>query len=564
MAWLPVRLRDGLRHEGPLSPAREVSAGLVLAALVVPLNIGYAEVAGLPASLGLYAGLAPVVVFAVTASSRRLMVGPAASVAALLGAGLAPLAAAGSQARVDLAVATTLLCGAVFLVFAVLRLGVLVRFLSKAVLVGYIGGLVTGVITAQVAKMLGVAVDGSARWISIVAEGVPKLPDLDAASAVVGIGAVLGLVALRRYAPAAPAALVVLVAATLLTVNTGLGDGVAVVGHVEGGPPHLGVPHIALVEWLRLIPVALAICALTLAEGLLLARSYARRHHEAEDPDQDAAALGLANLAGGFTLAMPVGSSSSRTAAVEAAGAETQIPALVSAGLMVVALLALTGVIEDLPLPALAAIVLVSLVPLIGIREMVELYRQRPAEFVIAVLTFAGVLVLGPLPAIVLGLVLSAVDVVRRAAHPASGLLGPDVSREDAVRRYSRSGLPHMAELPGLGIYRFGGPMFNVNADALREEVADIVARAPELEWFVLDSEAVTDIDPTAADAVADAIAGVRAAGARFAVTRPSAPIQALLDHYGLLDGDLAVYTSNREAVAAYRAWRADLEESAG
>jgi SulP family sulfate permease len=172
------------------------------------------------------------------------------------------------------------------------------------------------------------------------------------------------------------------------------------------------------------------------------------------------------------------------------------------------------------------------------------------------------VLVLGPLPAVVLGVVLSAVDVVRRAAHPASGLLGPDVLREDAVRRYSRSGLPHMAALPGLAIYRFGGPMFYVNADVLREEIAEIVAHDPGLDWFVLDAEEVTDIDPTAAEALADAVDCVRDAGTRFAVSRASGVVQRLLDHYGLLDGEVAVYSSNREAVAAYRAWQS--REAAG
>jgi high affinity sulfate transporter 1 len=532
---------------------------LVLAALVIPLNIGYAQVAGLPATLGLYAGLAPVVVFALTSSTRRLMIGPSAAVAALVGAGLAPLAAAGSEHRVDLAVATSILCGAAFLVFAVLRLGVLVRYLSKAVLIGYIGGLATSVLTGQAAKVLRLQVDGSQRWISLVAESGREVGDAHLASLVIGVGTIVCMLVIRRYWPALPGALAALVITTLLVANTGFGDGVAVVGTIEGGPPSVGLPHAALTEWLRLMPIALAICALALAEGLLLARSYARAHGEDEDPDHDSAALGLANLAGGVTLAMPVGSSSSRTAAVAAGGSDTQIPALVSAGVMVVALLAFTDVIEELPLPALAGIVVVALVPLIGIPQLIELYRQRPAEFVIAITTFAGVLVLGALPAVVLGLVLSAVDVVRRAAHPPTALLGPDVSHADAVRRYSASGLPQMAAMPGLVIYRFGGPMFYVNADALREEVRDIVVRTPGLEWFVLDAEGVSDVDPTAAEAFADVIATVKDAGARFVLSRMNSHTSGLVEHYGLLaDGEVLEFTSNREAVAAYHAWRAE------
>jgi SulP family sulfate permease len=168
------------------------------------------------------------------------------------------------------------------------------------------------------------------------------------------------------------------------------------------------------------------------------------------------------------------------------------------------------------------------------------------------------VLLLGPLPAVILAVVLSAFDVVRRAAHPASALLGPDLSHEDAVRRYTHSGLPAMAALPGLVIYRFSGALFYANGDALRQDVEGIVAATDgQLDWLVLDAEAVVDIDPTAADALHDAVDLLEAAGARFGVSRATEPTRALLDRYGVLEREVLQFSSNREAVAAYQAWLA-------
>ena len=560
----PLSLGDGLRHPGPWHPLTELAVGVTLAALIVPLNIGYAQAVGLPPEIGLYAGLAPVIVFALTSSSRHLMIGPGASVAALLGAGLAPLAAPGTEHYVDLALATALLCGALFLVFGILRLGGLVRYLSKAVLVGFVGGLATAVLTGQLAVMLGVRVGGGGqRWVGTITDLVQELPDSQLHTAVVGFGTVALVLVLRHFWPAVPGSLVALVLFTMLCAHTGLGDGVARVPSFEGGAPSVGIPHVSRSEWVDLIPVALAISALGLAEGLMLARTYARRHGEAEDPDQDAGALGLANLAAGLTSAMPVGSSSSRTASVDAGGGTGQASALIGAGIVVIVILGFSDVIGKLPAAALAGIVAAALLSLVGVPELVELYRLRPAEFVIAVTTFAGVLVLGPLRAVVLAVIISAFDVVRRASHPPSGLLGPDTSQSDALMRYTRSGLPRMASLPGLVIYRFAGAMFYANADAMTGEVADIVASTAELEWFVLDAEAVVDIDPTAADALADIEAMVTAAGARFGVTRATEPTKHLLDHYGITPDEDMVFVSNRHAVAAYRALHAGRGSSA-
>jgi SulP family sulfate permease len=534
---------------GPGRAPNELLAGATLVALSVPMNIGYASVAGLPATAGIYASIVPLLVFAVTTGSRRLVVGPDATVAALLAAAIAPVAATG-VAAVDAALAVALLTGLLLVVGWALGLGRLVRFLSHSVLIGFIAGLAVEILTSQVRRMMAVEVEAEG-WVLEVVALVAAIPEASAASVAIGVATIVLVRGLRRLAPRVPGALVALV--VLGGVVAWLQPaGVEVLGPVPAGLPTVTAPVLPVEVWLQLAPVALAIAVLTVAEGVLLSESAARRHAEPLEPNGEVFAYGLANAAAAFTGGMPIGASASRTAALEDTGARTQVPMVAAAVVAAIVAVAFTDVLAAIPMAALGGLVANAVVGLLNVPAFRHLARVRRSEFVIASVCALGVLVLGPLPGLAVAAIASAIDVVRRAADlPWAELeAAPDPSGTD---RYRREGDRPVAD--GLRILRPEGPLFFANAATVRDRL-HAAADDPAARWLVLDLEAVSDIDPTAAEALAETIGGLHAAGVTVALTRVRSPIRGSLDRYGLTDllGEDRVFTTNRAAEAAYRA----------
>jgi sulfate permease, SulP family len=522
-------------------------AGITLVALSLPMNIGYATAAGLPATVGIYAAIVPVVVFAVVTGSRRLVVGPDATIAALLAAGLGPVVAMDVEPTTA-ALGVALLTGVFLLVGWLLRFGKLVRFISKAVLVGFIAGLGVEILTSQVKKILAVEVEADG-WVQEVVGIIGALPEASIASIVVGVTTIVGVVVIRRYAPRAPGALIalVLVGGAVAWLDPA---GVAVLGEVPSGLPSLTFPVLPLEGWLELVPIALAIAALTTAEGLTTSQSAARRHGEPLEANGELLAYSLTNVAAAFTASMPIGASVSRTSALADTGARTQTPALVAAAGALVAALFLNGLIGAIPSAALGGLVATAVVSTIEVPIFRRLAEVRRSEFAIAVGCALAVLLLGPLPGIVLAILVTAVDVARRAAAMPWVELG-GAPTDVATERYVTAGGGEIR--PGLLLLRPEGPLFFANADSSRG-VLESVADAPEARWVVLDLEAVSDIDPTAAEALAEGIESAAAAGTTVAVSRARRPIQDLLERYGLIEaiGEEHVFASNRAAVEAF------------
>jgi sulfate permease, SulP family len=534
-----------LRADG--RSASEVLAGITLVALSLPMNIGYAAVAGLPATAGVYASIVPVLVFAVTTGSRRLVFGPDATIAALLGAVLLPVSAMGAD-PVTAALGVALLTGLLLLVAWLLRLGGLARFLSHAVLVGFIAGLAVEILTSQVRKMLAVEVDAEG-WLREVVGIVGALPRASAASVAVGAGTIVIVRLLRRAAPRAPGSLLALVVVGGL-VAWFVPDDVAVLGPVPAGFPAPTFPSLTLAVWLELLPVALAIAALVIAEGVLISQKEGRRHGEEIAPNDEVFAYGMSNVAAAVFGGMPVGASASRTAALGTAGARSQVPGLVAAVTAALVAMFATGLLAAIPSAALAGLVANAVVTLLDLPTFRHLARVRRSEFVIAVGCAVAVLLLGPLPGLVVAALATAIDVVRRAAampwvELTAGPVAPD-------GRYA-TGPGHASGAPGLRLLRPEGPLFFANADVVRTTLRTAAAD-PHLRWLVLDLEAVADIDPTAAEALADGIAAAHAAGIVVAFSRVRGPISDLLARYGLTDavGMERIFATNRAAADAY------------
>jgi sulfate permease, SulP family len=524
----------------------EFLAGVTLVALSLPMNIGYAIVAGLPAATGVYASIVPVLVFALTTGSRRLVFGPDATVAALLAGALLPVVAMGVEPTTA-ALGVSLLTGLFLLLAWLLRLGGLVRFLSHAVLVGFIAGLGVEILTSQVRKILAVDVDAEG-WVREVLALAAALPEASAASIAVGVGTIAIVRTLKRLAPRAPGSLIALVVVGAMVAWL-QPAGVEVLGPVPAGLPAPTFPLMPLDAWLALLPVALALAALAVAEGVLISQNEGRRHGEVIVPNDEVFAYGLSNIAAALFAGMPMGASASRTAALSTTGARTQVPAALAAVLAGVVALFFTGLIAAIPTAALGGLVANAVLKIIDVPTFRHLARVRRSEFAIALGCTTAVLLLGPLPGLVVAVLATSIDVVRRAAGMPWATLS--VAPDGAEGRYAAGGERVVSD--GLRILRPEGPLFFANADDVRA-ILTAAASDPTIRWLVVDLEAVSDIDPTAASALEDGIAAAHAAGVVVALSRVRAPIVRLLTTYGLVAavGSDRVFATNRAAAAAY------------
>jgi len=565
----------GLRGTKVADLPRGTAAGITLAAMIIPLNIGFAQLAGLPATAGLYAGIIPLVLFAIFTSSRQLVASPDAPITALLAATLVAFAPVGDPLRLQYALAIALLSGLLFFVFWFFRLAFLANFLSRAVLAGFITGLGIEVFTNQVRRALGVShgegeLSGAAALAmqahealatSIATTGyfaevvalIQSIPHANWYSLAIGAGTFAIVRLMKRYMPRVPGALVAL---TLMTVIVAVLDlhekGVSVLGTIPSGLPALTVPNVPLADYVRLFPAAIAVVGITLAEALLLVRSYDRKHGVKSDGGQVLFAYGVSNVAGAFSGSLVTGPSASRSAAMDDAGAGGQVPSLVAAGTIALVMIFFTDELASLPTAALAGIVASAVLKLVEVGELREFWHLRRSEFWIAVVCAISVLALGPLQAVVIAFLLATIDLLRRASRPGTWVLreAPDGSHF----------LPEEAgsapDTSGLMVYRFGAPLYFANASLFEEEVEKLVTQATTpVTWLVLDVEAMIDIDTSGAEVLHQVLSGLAEREVTVAISRANPDLLDLLKRYHLLEfiGNEHIYPTNRHALAAFR-----------
>jgi sulfate permease, SulP family len=432
------------------------------------------------------------------------------------------------------------------------RLGFVANFLSKAVLIGFISGLGVEVLTSQIQKIMGIHVEAD-HWLVEVWEMIKSIPQANIYCVIIGVGAIILIRVIKRFAPKVPGALVALVLATIAVPVFGLDQlGVSVLGEIPTGLPALHIPQIGLTDYFSLLPGALAIAGITIAEGLLIARKFADKYGDKIDRDEELFAFGAANLVTGLTGGLVVGSSASRTAAMDGSGMRSQIPSIVGGVVVALVLMFFADLLALVPNAVLAGIVANAVLALIEVGELRALYVLRRSEFWIAIVCMASVLAAGPLIAVLLAFTLSTIDIVRRAADPLTNVMRP---LPDG-RGYTPSrDLENPMIVPGLVLFRLGARLFFANANVFRERVKDVTeAAGPSLKWFVLDAEAVNDIDMTGAEALEHVIDDFAGRGITFALSRAEPPIPDLLKVYGLLEkiGEQRLYITNRDAVNAY------------
>jgi high affinity sulfate transporter 1 len=514
---------------------KDVVAGLVLTALLVPQGMAYAELAGLPPITGLYTSILCLIGYAMFGPSRILVLGPDSSLGPMIAATITPLLVAGGDPARAVALASmlALIVGGVMIVAGVAKLGFVADLLSKPTQIGYMNGLAVTILVGQLPKLFGFStdVDGLIAEAAAFVDGVAEGETVGAALAT-GVASLLVILGLQRRLPKVPAVLIAVVLAIVGVEVFELVDrGVSVVGSLPGGFPPLTIPDVSLSDLPLLVGGALGIVLVALADTISTASAFAARQGEHVHGDREMVGIGVSNVAAGLFQGFPVSTSGSRTAVAEQAGAKSQVAGLVGAAAIVLLLLVAPNLLRNLPQPTLAAVVIAASLSLADIPATVRLWKQRRTEFSLSIAAFLGVALLGVLPGIVVAIVLSISNVFRRAWWPYQTRLG----RVDGLRgfhdvtRYARA-----EQLPGLVMYRFDAPLFFANCRTFREEITGIATATPGLRWIVLAAEPVTDVDTTAADMLEELDEWLNARGISLVFAEMKDPVREKVERYEL------------------------------
>jgi SulP family sulfate permease len=530
---------------------RDLTAGLTVGALAIPSSMASAELIGVPPVFGLYVLLLPLIAYAALGSSRQVIIGPEAGVAAMLGAALVGLGGGDPTTLAALASITALLVGGCFVVARLLRLGWIADYFSRAVLIGYLHGICVVLIVGQLGKLTGVP-SGEDKTIPQLAHAITHLGDIHGASFVVGLVALVSVLLLGRFVPKWPGALIVVVGAIIVSAAVDLAaHGVAVVGDIPPGLPRITIPSVSGADIGHLLPVALGVFFVSFADSILTARSFAGRHNQNVDANQELLALGVANLAAGVSQGFSPSASGSRTAVNDQMGARTQMAGLISVALVVAVLLFLTAPMEYLPSPVLAALIVAAAIGIVDPAGWRSLAASGRAPVVIAAVTSVGVIVLGILPALGLAVVMSIVEIVARGAHPHDAVLGfvPRLGRYGDVRFHRRA-----VVAPGVVVYRVDDRVFFANVGYVVGRINEAIAGAPtDTRVVVFDAERVPGVDATAVEALQRLIGVLRDRGIEVMIARAGRSVIDQFERTGILAllGEGHLHPTVSAAVAA-------------
>jgi sulfate permease, SulP family len=521
----------------------DIIAGITLAALAIPETMGYTKIAGMPVITGLYTILIPIVAFAVFGSSRHLVVGADSATAAIMFAGITGLGISGLQPAtpqwVALAGLSALLAGGLLWLARVARLGFLADFLSRTVLVGFLTGVGIQVAAGQVGGMLGIPkqTSGIPLFSGNLIEFFKSLGHVGLASwptVLVSASVLAVLIIFERWVKAIPGGLVAVVGAIVASWALDLqAHQVSILGPVPSGLPSIGLP--TGVTWhdaALLLPAAVSMFLVILAQSAATSRAYAVKYNERFTENTDLVGLGLANLTAGLSGTFVVNGSPTKTEMVDEAKSRTQVAQLTTVAVVTVVLVFLTKPLQYLPNAVLSAVVFLIGVKLIAVKGMRSIYGLRRDEFWVALVTAIVVVVLGVEQGIILAIVLSLIVHVKRHFTP-----------HDTVVRFDPQGHIRLAEPtpgtvtePGLVIYRFPVGIFYANAERLSEDVMGLVNVADPPRWFVLQAEAIDDIDYTGAQTLLELADHLQERGIVFAVAEASDDLRRELDRFGLTD----------------------------
>ncbi len=482
----------------------DLSAGLVLTTMLVPVGIAYAEASGVPGIYGLYATIIPLLAYALFGPSRILVLGPDSSLAALILAVVLPLSHGDPARAIALASMMAVVSGLVCILAGVLRLGFITELLSKPIRYGYMNGIALTVLISQLPKLFGFSIDGEGplRDLWRIAESILN-GNTNYAALMIGAGTLAVILLLKRY-QRIPGVLIAVIGATAVVGLFGLGQtaGVKVLGSLPQGLPGFTLPWISLADVQSVIIGGCAVALVSFADTSVLSRAYAAKTRTYVDPNQEMIGLGAANLAAGFFQGFPISSSSSRTPVAEASGSKTQLTGVVGAITVALLLILAPDLLRNLPTSALAAVVITSAIGLFEFSDLRRIYRIQNWEFWLSIACFAGVAVLGAIPGIGLAIVIAVIEFLWDGWRPHYAVLG----RVDGIRGYHDiKRYPGARLVPGLVLFRWDAPLFFANAELFQQRVLEAVANSPTpVKRIIVAAEPVTSVDVTSADVIAE------------------------------------------------------------
>jgi len=535
----------------------DIIAGLTLAAVAIPETMGYTSIAQVPVITGLYTVLFPALVFALLGSSRLLVVGADSATAAILAGGLAALGIAGltpnSPQWLALTSLTALMCGVLLVLARLLRLGFLGDFLSASVLIGFLTGVGIQVFTGQLPDMLGIP-KGKGGWFEQQWWTLTHLGDTSLPALAFALGTLAIILGFKRFVPKVPGAIIAVILSIILASTLQVSShGVAIVGPMQGGFPPIGLPGgVGWSDVPQLLGVAFSCFVLIIAQSAATSRSFATRHGQRVDINRDIVGLSGANLAAGLSGTFVVNGSPTKTEILDEQKGKTQLANATMALVVLVIVLFFTSALTNLPKPVLGAIVFLIGVDLVDIAGLRRVWQARPSEFYIAILTAVVVFAVGVEQGIVLAVVLSIVEMVRRQYRPHRFVMGIDAEGEPTYAR-ARQG---MQSAPGLLVFRYDADLFYANANQFSDGVQQLITATPDpVRWLVLDCSSIPDIDYSAGAALHQLVTFVHNRGATVALAAVDPDLRTTLDKLGVLQMLSVdhIYPTVGDAVVAFR-----------
>jgi SulP family sulfate permease len=546
--WLREYERPWFRYD--------LIAGASVAALVVPKALGYAGIVGVPIEYGLYAAAAGALIYALFGSSRQISTGPSSALAAVAGGAAVLLGLTGREA-LPLVSWVTLLAGLLFVLLALLRMGWMSQFLSKAVVKGFLFGAAVEVTVGELPKLTGTSAEGNNTWREL-GSWIRSLGDTDLTTLLVGVFSLGVILGLRFWARRAPGALVLVVLGILATRLLDLD--IALVGEVPSGLPTLVTPDI---DYLTanlsvIIPAAIGVVLIGFSQSAGDAREFASRHGYRVDINRESVAQGLANIGSGMVQGIPVATSLSASSLNDQSGAKSQMSSLVTGFLVVLTMLFLAPLFSDLPTAVLAAVIIDAVVfGMIDVPAIRRLFRVQRFDFWIALAAIAGVLTFGVLAGVVIGIVLSIIWLVHVSTRPNIVELGnqPGTQVFGDLASYTEG-----VTYPGLSVVRFDGGLFFATADALQDHLRELLLdRERSIRAVIIDCGSVNFIDSQGAEKLRELHEIAVQQGLALHLSNLKADVREVLAADGLLE----LYGEGRVHAKTYLAVQAYLEDGA-
>jgi high affinity sulfate transporter 1 len=531
----------------------DLVAGLTLLVIAVPEQLATSRLAGMPPITGFYAFVAGTVLFALLGSNPQMSVGADSTIAPLFAAGVSTLALTGSAHYVDLVAILAVMVGLIVMLVSILRLGWIAEFLSTPINTGFLCGVAVIIIAHQLPEFFGLPPTGGTD-LHRVGYVVTHLHEVNGWSLAIGIGVLAVMLVSARLDRRIPAALIGLAGSTALVAALGLqSHGVAVLGTVKTGAPHLGLAGLSWSTLGSLATLAAVVALVVVTQTAATTRGFAERGGYDVDAGRDFLGVGAGSVVAGLVGSFPVDASPPRTGAVATAGGRTQAGAL-GAAAVVVLLVPFANVLSDVPLATLAAILIFIALRLFRVGDLIAIARFNSFEFALAAVTLLTVALVGVEQGIAVAVGLAILDRIRLSARPQLHVLG----RLPGTTSWQRSALdPSAEQVPGILVALFATPIWYANAVHFREEVSDALTHTPEpVRVFVLDTIGMSDIDFTGSRAMSQVLDLFERDGIAFGIARAGVHLHDSLRRSGLAAriGEDHFFTSVNEAVATLTA----------